>query len=239
VLLTVTYGDVASELQLPALTGFEDAPFIWQGLDLSPDYRHAAIGLSDGRGLVLAINPSIYPHMSIAQQFELGTPIETSGIQLTSPVSYALCTGKVAYFHTGGSNIPPGVTDSQTTPPAPHPGANTLTAVDLETGSIKWQHREATGFNGLATDVLGRWLVTTTGNPTYPDQEGGYGVLVFDTTRTGSGADRIVWKQPIEGAPFFNFDISNDGFFIAVTETPVLNKDGVSVTGEWTTHVYH
>lgn len=228
--------------QFEALPGFEDAPFIWQGLSVLRDSDYAAIGLSDGRAFVLEFGTRKGHGVHGAGDFEqidLGTPIEVSGVQLTAPVSYALIAGETAYFHTGGSNIPPGVTDSQSTPPAPHPGANTLTAVDLETGKITWQHREETGFNGLATDALGRWLVTTTGNPTYPDQEGGYGVLVFDTVREGSGADRIVWKQPIAGAPFFNFDISSDGFFIAVTETPVLNNDGVSVTGEWTTHVYH
>lgn len=236
IVLDRSSGRQVSQATIPALAGFQDAPFIWQGLSLAPGGNRGVIGLSDGRGILLTL---LQDRLVLRQTLDLGTPIEIGGLQLTSPVAYAICTETTAFLHTGGSNIPPGGSTSATTPPSPHPGANTLTAIDLASGEVQWQHREASGFNGLATDGLGRWLVTTTGNPTYADQSGAYSVLVFDTYRTGAATDKIVFKQPLQGAPFFNFAISADGFFIAVTETPLATPDGVNIEGVWQTHVWH
>ncbi|MEO7993439.1 MAG: hypothetical protein ABI743_03495 [bacterium] len=236
-----TTGLERAHLQIPPLTNDTEAPFIWQSVGITGDGTIGAIGLSDGRGLLLelpqASDPT--PQVRIRDTLDLGTPIETAGVTLTAPVAYCLCTDTMCYFHTAGSNIPAGSSGSATTPPAPHPGANTLVAVDPYTGNTQWSYRDPTGFNGLFSDAGGRWLLTTTGNPLYPDQEGGYGILLFDTQRTGEGAARIVWKQPLDGAPFFNAAVSNDGFLIAVTETPVRNADGVSFRGTFQTHVLH
>lgn len=225
---------------LPAHPDFPDVPFIWQAVGLTDDGQTGCVGLSDGRAFLLQMPKEVgQPEISIRATLDLGTPLAAGSLTITAPVVYGTCAGNICYLQTAGSNIPPGTSDAEAAPPAPHPGANTLTAVDASTGTVLWTYRHPAGLSGLVCSADGRWLAMGAGNPLYAAGSDTYGLLLFETARNGTGEDRLVWQHPLSGAPFFNLAMSPDGFAVAVTETPVRNPDGVTVKGAWQTHVVH
>jgi len=236
------YGfDVAAKREIwryalePLEPYFKDV-FIWEAVGLTQDGARAIAGLGDGRAVLLDTHPS--SKHRVVEMLELGTPMEVSGVPIATPIPYAIAGENVLFFQTGDSNIPAATSASARTPPAPHPAARTLFALD-RTGKMLWRYKGDFAPAGIWRSKDGRLLMMTTANPHSDPRTDKHGFVLLDTTVAGSGDDKVIFSYPTEGTVFFHADLSQDGFAAAITETPALKADGKTVYGTFQVHVVH
>ena len=116
--------------------------------------------------------------------------------------------------------------------------SNYLVAMDTH-GRIVWNwHGEGT-MQGVFLSRNGRWVATaiTSGRMT-PDMDR-FGMNLFDTTRPGGGADKLVFQFPTVGPLHFQGDVSPKGRYIAVSEFPYSRDEGKTVYGRYQVHIIH
>lgn len=211
--------------------------FIWEGLALSPDGTRCLVGLGDGRVALLdATVPGPTPSVLLEQA--LGAPLEVGGVPITTPVSYAHASPLGLYAQTNNSNIPFGTEATSRTPPAPHPAARTLFAWTPQ-GQEAWRFRGDFTPSGVFSSADGRWLMMTTANPSAEERTDRHGLVLLDATPGLSAEQRLVFSYATEGPVFFHADVSADGHWLAIAETPARKTDGRTVYGQWQLHVVH
>lgn len=222
----------------PLLPHFKDV-FVWEALTISPDGSRALVGLGDGRAAIFdATAPG--PDAKLLKLLELGTPIDVSGVPIATPVSYARATtrdtGTTLYAQTNNSNIPFGTEASSRTPPAPHPAARTLFAID-SAGEIQWRYRGDFTPSGIWASRDGKVVMMTSATPSNSTEGDRNGLVLLDATREGPADARLVYRYQTEGPVFFHADISPNGQALAIAETPARRPDGQTVYGTWQVHV--
>ena len=211
--------------------------FVWEALSLSPDGQRAVVGLGDGRAAIFdATVPG--PDSRLISEQSPGTPIDVSGVPINTPVSYAHASPRGLYFQTNNSNIPFGTEASSRTPPAPHPAARSLFALDMD-GTLRWRYRGDFTPSGLWSSRSGDVLMMTTANASNEPRTDRHGFVLLDARPEGPAVpeERLIYQYLTEGPVFFHAALSPDGLTAAVVETPGRKEDNQTLYGHWQLHV--
>lgn len=238
--LDATTGKVTVQHRLKPLEPHFDRVEAWDSVALSADGTRLALGLADGRGLIFSLNGD---ELEPLKTLELSTPILVGGIPVAAACSYTRCFGDTIYFETQNTHIPFGNPQAANQAPAPHRGANTLSAFDLD-GNLRWRYRGPFALSGVwssrgSDGKASRWLMATCRELPGAREPGQFGFLLFDLARPGGGSDKLVYYYATDGPVIFSADISADGRWIAVTEVPAPTLDGFDLYGTHQVHVVH
>lgn len=238
-LLNGRTGQSASHYRLEPMRPHFERIESWDSVALSPDGARAAVGLSDGRALLF--DTSDGQLMPLAQ-FDLATPVVVGGLPLTAAASYTRIYGERLFLQTQNTHVSFGSAQAAHQAPAAHRGANTLTVAGLD-GQIRWRYRGPFALTGHWTDRSlgdrGRWLLVTCRELPGAAAPDNFGCLLFDLERRGGGSERLTYYYPTVGPVAFHADLSADGRFAAVVETPAPTPDGLDVYGTYQVHIIH
>ncbi len=161
---------------------------------------------------------------------------------IVAAASYARFQGNMLCLQTQNTHIPFGNSQAANRPPIAHRGANTLTVCDAD-GEQLWLYRGPFSLSGSWADRRGladpRWLIVACREEPGSAEPGNFGLLAFDLRVQTSGTDRLVYYYATEGPAMFSADISRDGHYIAVAETPTPTPDGRELYGTYQVHVIH
>jgi len=241
-------GTVLWEYRVPPLRPYYETAGAWQGVALSRDGRYAALGLNDGRGIFFDTAGAVKAEGRRLLQNsplwirEIGTPVLIGKIPVSAYISYARVGPDTVYFVLPGTSIPSGAVKGKVRKPAPHPAAGQLYAFGFD-GRLRWKWKSYGSMQGVYLSQDGRWLFTVSSVAGMAGSRRGvtgsfFGVTLFDTSRKGSGMDRLVYLYPTEGPVFFMADISADGRYIALVEVPFMDEKGTK-KGSYRVHIIH
>jgi hypothetical protein len=186
------------------LAPWHSSVFAWEATDVEGD--DVLAGLSDGR---------VYRNDA---RLDLGTPILAGEVPVGASIGHAMLQGGFALVQTSTSTIPWGAADPALRPPAPHPNANALWALD-EDLELRWTWRGPHALEGMA--VLGDTLVAGAGPRRGDDRQDLFGALVFDLAGEGTGQERLRAFCATAAPVFFRQAVAPDGR-VAVVELPWL-----------------
>lgn len=212
----------------------------WDSLALSPDGRRAAVGLSDGRGLIFDVGEDRF---RLTAELALGTPLPSSGVPVVAAASYTRAAGDLWLFQTQNAHVPFTHAQASSLPLDVHPGARTIAAFTPE-GQPRWRFRGPWAVSGQWCEAPAgggtpRWLLTMARDEPSGVEPPSYGALLFDLSGEHSGRERLVYHYPTVGPPLFHADISADGLWWALVESPTPTPDGRDVSGAYQVHVVH
>jgi hypothetical protein len=209
----------------------------WDSVAVTDDATRVAVGLVDGRGLLYTTTGET---LELISELRLGTPIVVGGIPLAAPCSYTRIFGDRAFFQTQDTHIPLASPLSAQQAPTVHRGANRITVVDAD-GRIAWRYAATMSLGGFAADRSSsgaRWLaVPCRPAPNVVDAQ--HGLLLFDLAAGGGGGERLVWFYPTAGPLSYAIDVSPDGRWIALVETPAPQPDTPDLYGSHRLHLVH
>lgn len=209
---------VAAHVPDPLRPWFE-RPSVWDGVGMWGE--RVTLGLSDGR----VWRPS-------GPARDLGTPVLAGDVPIAATIGHLVDAGDMVYTITSGTSIPWGAAAPDTRPPEPHPREDTVFALDPLDLRTVWAWRGEESLHGMAWSDP--WLVVGVGPRGSDDRPDRHGVLVFDTRRPGTGAERLAASCPTGAPVFFRFAIAPDGR-IAVATFP--ERVGESVRGSYAVRI--
>ncbi len=241
-------GEVFWEYRVPPLRPYYETAGAWQGVALSRDGRYAAVGLNDGRGMFFDTEGAVKVEGKRFLQNrplwirDIGTPVLIGDIPVSAYISYARVGSDAVYFVLPGTSIPSGAVKGKVQKPAPHPAAEQLYAFGFD-GTLKWKWKSYGSMQGIYLSSDGRWLFTVNAVAGMSGSRRGgmtsfFGATLFDTSRKGSGIDKLLYLYPTEGPVFFMADISADGMYIALVEVPFTDDMGTN-KGRYRVHIIH
>ena len=244
-LLDARSGEHLAEAPIAPLRPHFERAESWDSLAVAPDGKYVAVGLSDGRVLQYAIEQNgTGTVLRLAHRFELATPLVVGRLPLVAGASGTRIAGERLLMQTQNTHVPFGSPLAAQQAPVAHPGANTLTVADLQ-GHRLWRYRGPFALGGIWFDRAGsgrmpRWLVVGCREKSgVPSEETPYGFLLLDIQRPGGGSRKLVYYYATEGPVAFDADISADGKWIAVVETPARTSDGRYSHGGYRVHLVH
>lgn len=203
----------------------------WRAVSVSPDAKTISVGLQDGRCFLFNTNP-----LTVRRMYNFGTPILISDIPVSARASYSHITvdGSIC-FQTGVSSVPVANSmDYISTPPGPHPNANTITILAPE-GTIKWRYRSGHTCFGFYSSRDGKKVMCPVQKQEKNNSDSGF--ILFDTSRKGGGSNKRIYEYRIQGVPFFQADISPDGSRCALVEVPFKHPESGHIIGTWQVHL--
>lgn len=196
------------------LAPWYSAAWLWEALDLDTAADTLFTGFQDGRVRLLSL--------ATGQERALlstGAPILAGEVPVVAGVGHGLLAQGQALFLTSRTNIPWGSASPDLRPPAPHPAANTLWAVDLQ-GSSAWSWTGAQALEGLERGPDGRRVVVAAAERTTDERRDLFGALVFDAGGPGRGGEERLEAFCATASPvFYRPAMSADGR-VAVAEHP-------------------
>jgi hypothetical protein len=201
----------------PPLQPWFDRAFVWESIGLHDD--RLTLGLGDGR---------VWRR---DRHRDLGTPLLAGEVPIAATIGHLVDAGEAIYTATSGTSIPYGSARPETHPPEAHPQENRVFALDPTTLETRWTWRGTAGIQGLTYGDP--WLVV--GVAPTGDRPDAHGVVVFDTRRGGSGADRLVASCSTGQPVFFRTAVAPDGR-IAVVSFPEKVDEGVR--GDYRVHLF-
>ena len=205
----------------------------WQGVSVSPDGRHVALGLNDGRAMLF--------DASTGERLwtrGLGAPVMVGDMPVAAPISYAAMSDDRIYFATPGTTIPSGAGSPRNRRPPPHPFANHLFALDLG-GKTLWQYASRGVGQGIFLSADGKLAATASSQGQGLENVEHYGISLFAALKPGGVSAKFLYRYLTEGPVFFQAAISPDGRFIALTESGYSPDEGRTVYGDYQVHVIH
>jgi outer membrane protein assembly factor BamB len=222
--------------RVPPLMPYYRRPSCWMGVAVSPHGERICLGLNDGRAMLFSSRYQGRPAPLWTK--EVGTPVMVGDIPVAAPISYAAMDDRIAYLALPNTVIPASTGNQRSRLPTPHPMSNYLLAVDLG-GDILWRWRSPGATQGMFLSRDGRWAATGITADRGSRDTNLFGLALFDTTRPGSGAAKLLYHYACEGPLFFQADFSADGRFLAVTEYPYSLDEGKTVYGRYRVQVIH
>ena len=208
----------------PLKPHFEAVKF-WRGVGFSPDGRFINVTTEDGRAFIFDAMNAAHGKFEPLWQTELTTPLEVSDIPITATSGTIAATNSFALFVTGDTYIPYHLQKGAQRPPAAHPNGLTLFAYEW-TGEKAWQWALQNMPQGLRVDDRNRYAAISISKASRNGEEQLHGVSLFDLDATGGGLAKYVYTYRVEGQlPYDTIDISADGHFIALIETPIVMSD--------------
>ena len=209
---------------------------------LSANGARAAIGLSDGRGLVF---DSSSAGLSPLAQLDLASPVLVGETPIAAAASYTRCCGERLIWQTQNTHVPFGSAQAANRAPAAHRGANVLTVTDLD-GRAQWKYRGPFSLSGAWCDAPAegspRWLAVACRELPGAAEAGQFGALLFDLSTDDAagargGAERLTYYYPTHGPLLAGGDVGPDGRLLAIVETPAPTPDGQRLYGTHQVHI--
>ncbi len=212
----------------------------WDSLAISDDATRAAVGLADGRGWLYDLAAG---RLEPLEELPLGTPRRLSGTPVVAAVSYARFAGSQLLLQTQNAHIPFSHAQAAVRAPAAHRGANTLAVFDRQ-GTPLWRFSGVYALGGQWPDRAAspggsRWLLVAARELPSGSEPSPLGALLFDLQHAGGGVERLAYYYPTLGPPLFQADLSEDGLWAALVESPAPTPDGRDVYGTYQVHVVH
>jgi outer membrane protein assembly factor BamB len=233
-------GEEIASYTIPPLKPYFKSVIFWRSVALRPDGRSLCATSGDGRGFLFDLET--IPETGFVPQrvLELATPFESGGIPVVATVGTIAALQNAAIFVTGSSYIPIHLRDAAEEPPSLHPNGNTCFAFDWN-GHKLWQYRMTNSDQGIAVSSDGRFIALPLSSGEVSSfQSGERGVVLLDTTRSGSGDEKYLYTYSIEGTiPYDTIDISPDGLCVAVAEVPFFTSDRGETRGKSRVHIVH
>ena len=232
-------GQVAAESLLQPLRPHFDRVDAWDSVALSPAGERAAIGLGDGRGLLFDASAGLSPLVEL----DLATPVIVGATPIAAAASYTRSLGNVLVWQTQNTHIPFGSAQAANRAPAAHRGANVLTVTDLD-GRALWKYRGPFSLTGAWCNAPAgnpRWLAAPCRELPGAAEAGQFGLLLFDLSSGAfnaarGGGERLTYYYPTTG-PLAAGDVSADGQWLAIVETPLPAADGQHLDGTHHLHI--
>ncbi len=202
---------------------FEEVTF-WRGVSVSPDGGFINVATDDGRAFIFNAMPEL-GEIKPLWNANLTTPFEVSGIPIIATNGTIGATNDFAFFVTGDTFIPYHLQKGAQQPPSAHPNGMTLFA-HAWSGDKVWQWALENMPQGLRVDGTGRYAVVSVSKQGGNAEEQLHGVSVFDLAAKGGGLSKYLYTYRTKGQlPYDTIDISTDGRFIALIETPITMPD--------------
>ena len=203
---------------------FEEVKF-WRGIGVSPDGRFINVTTEDGRGFIFDAMDAGDSKINPLWQTHLTTPLEVSGIPIIATAGTIAATDDLALFITGDTYIPYHLQKGAQQPPSVHPNGLTLFAYSWA-GEKTWQWKLENMPQGLRVDAAGRYAAVSISKYSGNIEEQLHGLSLFDLTAQGGGLAKYLYTYRTEGQLLYDtIDISADGQFIALIETPISMAD--------------
>ena len=217
-------GEAAWEYTFPPLKPYFEEVNFWRGVSASPDGKFINVTADDGRAFIF--NTALPPEgTKPLWETNLTTPLEVSGIPIIATNGTIAATNDFALFVTGTTFIPYHLQKGAQRPPSAHPNGMTLFAHGWS-GDKVWQWTLENMPQDLGVDGTGRYAVISVSKRGRNAEEQLHGVSVFDLTAEGGGLSKYLYTYRTEGQlPYDTIDISADGRFIALIETPIAMPD--------------
>ena len=195
---------------------------IWQALDLSSLEQRILAGYSDGRFRITDIKGE--------QSFllETATPILAGDVPIYAIIGWGKFYKDTAFFNTSPTYIPYTASSPNLKPPADHPSAGALFAVDME-GNKRWSWRGDYNIQGISIQKDRGELVIGAGDRSKDNRKDLYGAIIFDTK--GSKDNPMIATCMTPNPVFFYHSMTSDGR-LAIAEHPYREEDG-TVIGEY------
>ena len=202
---------------------FEEVTF-WRGVSASPDGEFINVTTDDGRAFIFNATPELAGTKPLWNT-NLTTPLEVSGIPIIATNGTIGSTNDFALFVTGDTFIPYHLQKGAQRAPSAHPNGMTLFA-HVWSGEKVWQWTLENMPQDLGVDGTGRYAVISVSKRGQNIEEQLHGVSVFDLTAEGGGLSKYLYTYRTEGQlPYDTIDISANGQFIALIETPIAMPD--------------
>ena len=202
---------------------FEEVTF-WRGVSASPDGEFINVTTDDGRAFIFNTTSTLVETKPLWET-NLTTPLEVSDIPIIATNGTIGATDNFALFVTGDTFIPYHLQQGAQKPPSAHPNGMTLFAYGWS-GEKAWQWTLENMPQDLGVDETGRYAVISVSKRGQNVEEQLHGVSVFDLTAEGGGLSKYLYTYRTEGQlPYDTIDISADGRFIALIETPIAMPD--------------
>ena len=227
-------GEVIGRFTPQPMTPHFKRVLLWRSAGLSRDGRHASLGCFDGRAFFFEF-PETPGEVKPTWTKDLGTPVVVSGVPLSAPVSYSYIWAETVYFVVTGTVIPQGSRSASQAVPSPHPNTNSVFALDFA-GNLKWKWHTDGAAQAMSSTPDGRYVTITTADNWLTQATDTFGFALFDTRRPGGGLEKLVYEFRTAGPVFAESDISADGRFIAVAETPKELPDK-TIAGAYRVHI--
>lgn len=232
-------GAIVGQAEIQPLKPYFDRVESWDSVSISAAGDRGVVGLNDGRALLFEFGTA---GPKLLRELDLATPMLVGDIPIVAAASYARFHGNQLCLQTQNTHIPFGNSQAANRPPIAHRGANTLTVCDAD-GNPQWLYRGPFSLSGSWADRPKsgnpRWLIVACREEPGAAESGNFGLLAFDLQAKGSGIERLVYYYPTEGPAMFTADISPNGRYIAVAETPTPTPDGRDLYGTYQVHVLH
>ena len=219
--------------RVPPLEPYYSRVGSWQGISVSSEGDLVILGLNDGRAMLFdAEKGGQGPLWTLA----VGTPVMVGDLPVASPISYTRLSRNTVYLAMPSTTIPAGARAGRHTP-QPHPHARHFFAYDHH-GKLQWQYRTEGAAQGIAISADDRWVGTCVGASHVRDDREHFGMTLFDTLAAADG-DPLVYHYATEGPVFFQADITPDGRYLALSESPYTLDEGKTIYGSYRVHVIH
>ena len=217
-------GETAWEYTFDPLKPYFEEVTFWRGVSVSPDGRFINVTADDGRAFIFNTAPEL-EGIKPVWETNLTTPLEVSGIPIIATNGTIGATNDFALFVTGDTFIPYHLQQGAQRPPSAHPNGMTLFAHGWS-GEKVWQWTLENMSQGLRVDGTGRYAIISVSKRGQNVEEQFHGVSVFNLTAEGGGLSKYLYTYRTEGQlPYDTIDISANGQFIALIETPIAMPD--------------
>lgn len=226
-------GEVRWNYKVPPLKPYYSRVGSWQGVAVSPDGQRVTLGLDDGRAMMFDAHEGSHLWTK-----KLGTPVLVGDIPVAAPLSYAVLGKTMAYFTASTTTIPLALGTSRLHRPPPHPHANLFFALD-NSGDIAWQYKFQGSCQGIFLSRDNKLVATTVGQNYGSKEIEHYGVTLFNASIPGGASRKLIYHYSTEGPSFFQVDMSENGRFLAISETPYSPDEGKTVYGAYRVHIIH
>ena len=220
--LSLSEFSTESFISLDPLQPHFSTSMIWQALDLSSSEQKILAGYSDGR---FRITDSKGKQSVL---LETSTPILAGDVPIYAIIGWGKFYKDIAFFNTSPTYIPYTASSPNLKPPADHPSAGGLFAINME-GDKLWNWHGDYNIQGISIQKERGELVIGAGDRNKDNRKDLYGAIIFDTN--GVKDDPMIATCMTPNPVFFYHSMTSDGR-LAIAEHPYREEDG-TVVGEY------
>lgn len=201
---------------------------IWQALDLSGKEQSILAGYSDGRIRITDLEGKQ------RTMLETSTPIQAGNVPIYAIIGWGKFYKDRAFYNTSPTYIPYTASSPELKPPADHPNAGSLFAMDLDGNKI-WSWRGEHNIQGISVQEERGEIVIGAGDRISDRRKDLYGALIFDAGfekgKENTTKNPLLATCMTPNPIFFYHTMTSDGR-LAVAEHPYLDEQG-SIQGDY------
>jgi outer membrane protein assembly factor BamB len=218
VLLDAENGHYLDSKVIDILEPHFNSVYFWQSVSINK-LNFINFAAFDGRGFIYKIDERKLYHQ---KTLNLGTPIEISGIPVSSGIPYTAFTNKHAYFSLAQSSIPYLYSEKYKVnePPSFHPEAGSLIATDQK-GETVWKFQSGLIYSAFHFNKKENLFIALIDNKPENRAKKTFGFTLFKVGDFTKELYTFKTKFPV----FFRGAISSSGDLAAITEANLNAND--------------